>query len=109
METQTQKTLFQLLQEANQANIEARKPTIMTTAQDSAVNALSIVTGTLESLAKGMELANSYLAEELDRQTASRTETKVEATISQLTSIARLTQFGASAEEATSLACSYRR
>lgn len=103
------KSFFALLQEANQANIQARKPTILGTAQDLTANTISIFSGTVQSLAQGMELANSYMAEELDRMDASRTATKVEATISQLTSIAQLTALGCSAEEAVQLATSYRR
>jgi hypothetical protein len=103
------KTLFQLLEERNAQNVASRQPTLLGTASDLVSNSLSIVTGSVESFAKGIELANSYISEELDRQVASRTETKVDATVNQLLAISRLTALGATAEEATALATSYRR
>jgi hypothetical protein len=104
----TPKTLFQLLEEANNKNIEAKKPSILGTTQDLVSNTISIFAGAVEGAAKGMELANSYISEELDRQVASRTETKVNAVVDQFTAISRLTSIGASAEEAIKLATSYR-
>lgn len=116
MENQTQtevqaqpKTLFQLLEEANNKNVTKREPSLLGTTTDFLSNSLSVVTGTVESIAKGMELANSYISEELDRQVGSRTETKVDVVIQQLTAISRLTALGASADDATTLATSYRR
>jgi hypothetical protein len=103
------KTLFQLLEEANNQNISRREPTLLGTSQEFLTNSLSIVTGTVESIAKGMELANSYISEELDRQVGSRTEAKVDVVIQQLTAISRLTALGANVGDATALATSYRR
>ena len=116
-ETQTQetvvatpaKTLFQILEERNAANIANKQPSFLRTANEIGANSLAIVASSFEAVAKGLELGNGYISEELDRQVASRTTAKVEATIEQLTAITRLTQLGASVEEATLLATSYRR
>lgn len=109
IEVQTPKSLFQLLEDSNNRNVELRKPTILGTAQDVVANTMSIFAGTVEGVAKGMELANSYISEELDRQVASRTETKVDTTIRQFEAIARLTALGCPDNSAIQLATSYRR
>jgi hypothetical protein len=101
------KTLFELLNEANVTN--ATPKSILTSVSDMVVDTASILTGSIKSLSQGLELANSYISEELDLQVASRTSTKVECTIQQFQAIARLTALGASAEEAINLATSYRR
>lgn len=103
------KSLFQLLEERNAQNIARREPTLLGTASDIGANSLSIVASSFEAMAKGLELGNGYITEELDRQVASRTSAKVEATISQFTSIGQLMSLGATVEEATILATSYRR
>ena len=102
-----EKSLFALLNEANQENVKPKG--ILGTTSDVVCDSLSVLTGTIRTMSQGMELANSYIAEELDRQIASRTTTKVECTIEQLTAIARLTAFGCNSSEAISLATSYRR
>lgn len=101
------KSLFELLNEANIKNVEPKG--ILGSTSELVSDTISVVTGTIKTMAQGMELANSYIAEELDRQTASRTTTKVECTIEQLTAIARLTSFGCNSNEAINLATSYRR
>ena len=103
------KTLFQILEERNSANITRKEPTFIGTSTEFLANSLSVITGSVEAVAKGIELGNSYITEELDRQVANRTETKVDATIAQLTAIGKLVALGATAEEATHLATSYRR
>jgi hypothetical protein len=110
METTTQpKSLFQILEERNAQNIARREPTILGTASDITANSLSIVASSFEAMANGLELGNGYITEELDRQVASRTTAKVESTISQLGDIGKLVALGATVEEATILATSYRR
>jgi hypothetical protein len=105
----TEKTLFQILEERNASNMEARKPSILGSAQDIVSNSLSIVGSSFEALAKGLELGNGYITEELDRQVAARTTAKVESTIEQLEAIGKLVALGATVSEATVLATSYRR
>lgn len=105
----TPKSLFQLLEEANQKNIDARKPSILGTTQDVVANVVSVFAGTVEGLSKGMELANSYISEELDRQVGARTRTKVDVVIDQFTDISRLVALGATNADAITLATSYRR
>jgi hypothetical protein len=110
MENTTQaKSLFQILEERNAQNIARREPTILGTASDITANSLSIVASSFEAMAKGLELGNGYITEELDRQVASRTSAKVESTIEQLNAISKLVALGATVEEATVLATSYRR
>jgi hypothetical protein len=110
MENTTQaKSLFQILEERNAQNIARREPTILGTASDITANSLSIVASSFEAMAKGLELGNGYITEELDRQVASRTTAKVESTIEQLNAISKLVALGATVEEATILATSYRR
>jgi hypothetical protein len=110
MENTTQaKSLFQILEERNAQNIARREPTILGTASDITANSLSIVASSFEAMAKGLELGNGYITEELDRQVASRTTAKVECTIEQLNAISKLVALGATVEEATILATSYRR
>jgi hypothetical protein len=82
---------------------------VLGTASDIGSNSLAIVASSFEAMAKGLELGNGYITEELDRQVASRTSAKVDATISQLGDIGRLVALGATVEEATILATSYRR
>lgn len=106
---QAPKTLFQILEERNAQNIARREPTLLGTASDIGANSLSIVASSFEAMAKGLELGNGYITEELDRQVASRTTAKVEATIEQLEAIGKLVALGATVEEATILATSYRR
>ena len=103
------KTLFQILEERNAQNITRREPTLLGTASDIGSNSLAIVASSFEAMAKGLELGNGYITEELDRQVASRTSAKVEATIEQLEAIGKLVALGATVEEATILATSYRR
>ena len=103
------KTLFQILEERNASNIARREPTLLGTASDIGANSLSIIASSFEAAAKGLELGNGYIAEELDRQVASRTTAKVEATIEQLEAIGKLVALGATVEEAVALATSYRR
>lgn len=107
--TSANKTLFQILEERNAENQARKEPSFLSTASDIGANSLAIVASSFEAVAKGLELGNGYISEELDRQVASRTTAKVEATIEQLSAIARLTQLGASAKEAATLATSYRR
>jgi hypothetical protein len=110
MENTTQaKSLFQILEERNAQNIARREPTILGTASDITANSLSIVASSFEAMAKGLELGNGYITEELDRQVAARTTAKVECTIEQLGAIGKLVALGATVEEATVLATSYRR
>lgn len=103
------KSLFQILEERNAQNLARAEPSVLGTSKEMAGNALYIVSGSLEAMAKGLELGNGFLTQELDSLVASRTTTKVEATIAQLEAIAKLTALGASPEEATVLATSYRR
>lgn len=103
------KTLFQILEERNAQNISRREPTLLGTASDIGANSMSIIASSFEAMAKGLELGNGYITEELDRQVASRTTAKVESTIEQITAIGKLVSLGASVEEATILATSYRR
>ena len=103
------KTLFQILEERNAQNISRREATLLGTASDIGANSLSIIASSFEAMAKGLELGNGYITEELDRQVASRTSAKVEATIEQLEAIGKLVALGATVEEATILATSYRR
>jgi hypothetical protein len=110
MENTTQtKSLFQILEERNAQNIARREPTLLGTASDIGANSMAIIASSFEAMAKGLELGNGYITEELDRQVASRTSAKVDATISQLGDIGRLVALGATVEEATILATSYRR
>jgi hypothetical protein len=110
MENTTQaKSLFQILEERNAQNIARREPTILGTASDITANSLSIVASSFEAMAKGLELGNGYITEELDRQVAARTTAKVDSTIEQLNAISKLVALGATVEEATVLATSYRR
>lgn len=108
VEQSAPKSLFQLLAEANARNTEAKQPTILGTSKDIFANSVSLLSGSIEGLAKGMELANSYISEELDRQVGSRTETKVDVTIQQFTAASRLVELGATVEEAINNATSYR-
>jgi hypothetical protein len=108
-QTTPTKSLFQILEERNAQNIARSTPTLFGTASDIGSNTLAIVASSFEAMAKGLELGNGYITEELDRQVASRTTAKVDTTISQVTDISRLVSLGATVEEATILATSYRR
>jgi len=104
-----EKSLFQILEERNKANVELRSPTIIGSASDIVSNSLAIIGSSFEAMAKGLELGNGYITEELDRMVGYRTTAKVDATMEQLQAIGKLVALGATVEEATTLATSYRR